>query len=266
MRGSSRGTRRQPRPSHGERKRLEEQRFRTHTAAMLQYCTMYAEQRAAFLRQDLDQRVQLIQERVNAFCRSGGLHPRANEGGAAGDTECSVEVVAARPVLLWTLYGTGVLTIYTLRCKHCGEFEVPPAAVNCHASSPVVPHVWFDGWVQRYSGLFKVRAGVAAHNFVSVLSQAAESVGWQQVQPRQVPPISAKSFGVAMRQANIEDHLSSSPATYGAPIFDSSPVAMCPPCAGYVLQLREAAAAGAAGPGLGWAPAAPSPVPYPRDV
>ncbi|KAL4451470.1 hypothetical protein ABPG75_007132 [Micractinium tetrahymenae] len=154
MRGSSRGTRRQPRPSHGERKRLEEQRFRTHTAAMLQYCTMYAEQRAAFLRQDLDQRVQLIQERVNAFCRSGGLHPRANEGGAAGDTECSVEVVAARPVLLWTLYGTGVLTIYTLRCNHCGEFEVPPAAVNCHASSPVVPHVWFDGWVQRYSGLF----------------------------------------------------------------------------------------------------------------
>lgn len=48
-----------------------------------------------------------------------------------------------------------------------------PAAVGCHASTPVTPTFWYEGCVAILSGLLEAQAGVATHSFASVLDQLA---------------------------------------------------------------------------------------------
>lgn len=116
-----------------------------------------------------------------------------------------------------------------------------PAAVNCHASTPVAARIWYDSCVCSLAHLLVVEGGVAAHTYASVLDQLADNAESRQPEPRQTLPTVAKVLGPALRHAAIERHFNNSPASHGADIF-STVVGECAPCAGRLQRLRQAAA------------------------
>lgn len=106
-----------------------------------------------------------------------------------------------------------------------------PAVIDCHACSPVAALVWYDWSLVAISGLLEAQAGVATHSFAAVLDALAELAQQRQIEPRQLWPTCPKVFGPAMRHARVEQHLSRSPASFGADIF-CSPLGECAACAG----------------------------------
>lgn len=111
-----------------------------------------------------------------------------------------------------------------------------PAAVDCHASTPITPAEWFEWALPAFGSKLQAQAGVAAHNYATVLQDVARAVQDRQAEPRVVLPMNIKVFGSAMRHAYMEQKLSSCPARCGADIFGST-VGQCASCAGYLLQL-----------------------------
>jgi hypothetical protein len=143
------------------------------------------------------------------------------------------------PVLALTPMLDVVSTLAHFRCHHCGVFELHPAAVGGHASSPVGAHIWYDRWLVQYASELEVQSGVAAHSFASVIDAVADWAEQQQTQPRETLPTNTKIFTPAMRHARVQQHMASSPATSGADIF-SSVLGQCPPCAGRLTQMQQA--------------------------
>lgn len=127
------------------------------------------------------------------------------------------------------------------------EFELHPAAVNCHASAPCAAHYWYDEWLPLYQLLLKNEGGVAVHTFASVVEQAYQAVEVQQGEPRQTLALSPKVLGPAMRHAHAFMHRSNCPKRCGADVF-STPLSKCGACSGFLLRERGQAAVAEAVP------------------
>ncbi|KAL4424285.1 hypothetical protein ABPG75_001586 [Micractinium tetrahymenae] len=102
--------------SHQDRQQEFEKGMRLQTASMVQWGTLHAAERAAALRQDLEQRLATVQGRVHAAvasaCAAG--HVGCSCVPTAATASC-VKVVGWRPVILQTLFGQGAIDIATLK-------------------------------------------------------------------------------------------------------------------------------------------------------
>lgn len=110
--------------THEERRLRFEQGMRQQTEVALEYVKLLAPQHAAYDREDLDQQLARVQQRVH----TASSHLQ-HVGCAAG---CGSVVLRWRPVILHTLFGAGAISIPTCRC----------AIDSCnsnHLSAPCMP-------------------------------------------------------------------------------------------------------------------------------
>lgn len=133
------------------------------------------------------------------------------------------------------------------RCNACAEtFDLPPVVVNCCAASPTAAEWWYEEAVVALYGELAVQAGVAIHNFASVLESMAAKAEDIQLEPRLVLPVRPSQLGPATRHARVLQHRLRSPECCGADLFSSSIFGECPACAGQLLRARAQAGAAAA--------------------
>ena len=101
--------------AHEDRQLQFEQRMRQHNAEQLQWGMRFAPLCAASLRQDLEQHVGTVQQRVRAAAEELVRAPVHVGCTASAGSACCLAVHSWRRVLLVTLIGTGAISIPTLK-------------------------------------------------------------------------------------------------------------------------------------------------------
>lgn len=101
--------------AHEDRMLQFEKRMRQHNAEQLQWGMLSAPLRAASLRQDLEQHVGTVQQRVHAATEELVRAPVHVGCTASVGSACCLAVHSWRQVLLLTIIGTGSISIPTLK-------------------------------------------------------------------------------------------------------------------------------------------------------
>lgn len=214
----------QPGRSHTENVRRREEAWRSCDQFDTAVSVACAAELARYAEEDVELAVSAVQRRVDAL---GSTPPHPCLGGP-------VERLGHRPVLLCTLFGSGVLLVPQYRCSSCGIMELSPAAVGCQRSSPHMPSIWYDRWLCSYAQQFTTSGGVAMATFCSCADAVAEEAQHLSAEPRLPHSLSDKQLSAAVRHRTYVQRTYTDPARHGADIY-GGPLGHCPPCAGAML-------------------------------
>lgn len=105
---ASRGSATRAKPSHAESRATFTQRMQQAADEGLLWRDMRAAELAGYMRQDLEQRLATVQQRIDEAAASAAHFACGARGQLA--------VKSQRPVFLVTLYGIGIVQVPTLRC------------------------------------------------------------------------------------------------------------------------------------------------------